>query len=163
MFVDGIVDYNRRSIDYSDSYFKLKENNTLFTNEMIIGEYCNRAFKYEFGLKKAEDPRLTLKEYRSSEDGDNALSTIRDSVDHFLNEVELLSVKECFPDISKVLDEMATGKIDITDSVIANICLDRNILVMSDDRDLFCKSDLGLITANPWMLKNAKNRDKHKI
>jgi len=163
MFVDSVVDYNGRTTKYSDAYFKLRDNNQLFTNEMIISEYCNRAFKYNFEVQLLDDSSLKFKKFRESSDGKEALSTIFDSVNHFLTDVQLLSVKDCYPDIMKIMNEILSGKIDITDSVIANICLERKFLVMSDDSDLFCKSDLEVITGNPWMIRNAKMREKYTI
>jgi predicted nucleic acid-binding protein len=154
IFIEGFCGSGARQTDiYSNAYSRLlKQNNTIFVNDYVLGEFSNRCSRYEYDLLKGADASLpSYKRYRRSSDFRPVMESIRDTCLHILEDCEYLSVGKSECDLERVMEEFHLGEIDFSDLMLANHCCQEKLYLMTDDMD-FQGRGVPIITANKRLL-----------
>jgi len=155
IFVEGFCGSGAHQTNtYSNAYSRLlKQNNTIFVNDYVLGEFSNRCSRYEYDLRKNADSSLpSFKRYRQSAEFRPVMESVRDTCLHILNDCEYLAVGRSECDLERVIEEFHLGKIDFSDLMLVNHCSQEKLYLMTDDRD-FQGRGVSIITANRKLLK----------
>ena len=150
IFVEGFCGSGARQTDiYSNAYSRLlKQNNTIFVNDYVLGEFSNRCSRYEYDLLKDADPLLpSYKKYRRSQEFRPVMESVRDTCLHILEDCEYLAVGKSECDLERVIKEFHFGEIDFSDLMLVNHCCQEKLYLMTDDWD-FQNRGVSIITAN---------------
>lgn len=144
---------DNRTAVYSAAYKKLLDNrNTIVVNDYVLGEFCNRCTKFEYGVMKEADPTLpNFKTYRRDPDFRWVMESVRDTCFHMLKGCEYISVGRSDCDMVKALEDFCSGEIDFSDIVLAEHCTKENLHLMTDDGD-FHGRGVSIITANKRLI-----------
>lgn len=148
----GIID--ERMAPYSDFYSQArKTDNKVIVNDVILGEFFNRACRMQYELCYPEDlSRRNFKIVRSKPEFAEFMDSVRDTC---LNMLEDCVYEPAFiqqSDLASLLKEAGTGTIDFSDIAVREHCRRNNYAIVSHDAD-FANCGLDLITANPRVLR----------
>ncbi len=135
--------------NYSRVFAKLIENqNKIAFDVTIVSEVINRALRMEYKTyirkKDINEKDLSYKSFRNSEDGKSAwLKTYEMMRDIIL---PTFSVEEkCWS--KDELDQILTLEGDFNDQLIANLCIERDYVLLTNDAD-FKNEDLDILSLN---------------
>ena len=128
----------------------LNQKNNLFVDFLVISETINRAIKAEYekyilahSLTKAQ---LKYKDYRNSQDGQDALNDI-----YFIVKANILNK---FGVIGKSFDKqdiencLIIDELDFIDKGIVTLCKENSLVLLTNDKD-FKNTNLEILTGNP--------------
>lgn len=121
----------------------LKQNNILYVDFLVISEFINRVLRNEY--KKKQNSKKSFKEYRNSQDGKVLINDVYLIVQKYILR-DFKIIGKCFTqtDIEKFLED---GNLDVIDKAIVSICLENNLVLLTNDKD-FKNSGIPILTDN---------------
>lgn len=131
----------------------LRQGNNLIVDFLVISEIVNRAIKAEYekhlltySLTKEQ---LNYKNYRNSQDGQDALNDIYIIVKNdVLNYFRVIGKAYDRQDIESFL---IVDELDFVDKATVSICAENSLVLLTNDKD-FKNSGLDILTGNPIIL-----------
>jgi predicted nucleic acid-binding protein len=122
---------NQNKIDMYDLIFNslLEKNNFLF-NSLIISEFINRCLRLDFNLREEFKEKDFKKDYRNSPQYKKALKSTLDQVEKIYKIAKPLN-----DDFNKYTLNEFKENLDFNDSIILFQCLEKNLLLLTDDKD----------------------------
>jgi predicted nucleic acid-binding protein len=135
--------------NYSRVFAKLIENqNKIAFDVIIVSEVINRALRMEYKtyLRKndIEEKNLSFKIFRDSESGKYAWQKIREMMRDVILPTFSVDEKSWNKD---EIDRVLTQEGDFNDQLIANLCVEKNYVLLTNDAD-FRNDDLEVLSLN---------------
>lgn len=142
---------------YSNAYKQLlNRNNTIVVNDYVLGEFSNRCARFEYDLAKQASSSIgSFKNYRQSAQFAPTMEVVRDTCLNIIEDCEFVQVGRSECDIVRAIKDFCIGKLDFSDLILTQYCVNENFYLMTDDRD-FSESGLRLITANQKLIRDVK-------
>ena len=134
----GTPTYANWEGQYATLYSRLNQQNNKFVIDyIVISEFINRAIRIEYknylatnGLKERD---LKYKEYRNSQDGQDALADIYLTVtDEILEEFEVVEKSYSKNDLTMMC---IVDNLDFSDKAIEKICDENQFVLLTNDTD----------------------------
>lgn len=129
--------YNIAKYSHFHKYF-LTKNIPIYVNSHSIAEFINVNLWYSHkDYESKNNIKLKPKDYRGTDEFKVDFEKIRLIVEHeILTHSKILNKTFKQEHFIKHLNLMSGGYIDIIDVVFMDMCIDKNILMVTDDRDL---------------------------
>ncbi|MDX2245937.1 MAG: PIN domain-containing protein [Bacteroidia bacterium] len=131
----------------------LQQDNPRALSFNVISEVVNRILRIEYSnhLKRSgKSGALDFKPYRNSTAGQNALRDIYQIIQGDMLPLFEIVDKICTkPEIGAMLN---IDHLDFNDKYIARLCQDKNMVLLTNDKD-YLHSQAEILTANPAMKK----------
>ena len=102
-------------------------------------------------LWKLHGGRQAFKEFRKSADFEPAAGEVAASMKYVLNHYSRIEGRFKKMDVNGLIDEYAQGAADFNDQVIRDVCRNRDLRLITDDRD-FSGQGISILTANRRLL-----------
>ena len=149
----------RRVAAYSNAYdHLLKKKNRIVVNDYVLGEIANRSTKFEYQLAKQANPQIdSYKKYRQRPEFAPKMKFICDTCLDIVRSCEFVQVGRSKVDIVNAINEFCSGRLDFSDVILAEHCVQEGCYFMTDDAD-FNGSGLRLITANRRLISQASGK-----
>lgn len=124
----------------------LKQGNSLYVDFLVISEIVNRVLRIEHHKL---NPIQTFKDFRNSKEGIDVMSDIYLIIqNNILSRFNIIGKSFNRNDIEGFL---IVNQLDFVDKATASICLDNNLVLLTNDKD-FKNSGLDILTGNPRIL-----------
>ncbi len=146
---------DRKSRYYSNavtSIFRAKSK--VYIDALVLSEFINTYARTKFSeWKKAKPERknIEFKTFRRTDVFVEVAEEIKDEAKRFLKHCDRCGSNFPRVNIDAILGEYAKGKSDFNDQIIAEICRDKKLTLVTDDGD-FGSSSLNILTANQTLL-----------
>ncbi len=123
---------------YATLYTRLNNQDNIFVVDyIVVSEFINRAIRIEYdNFLEANDLSkrdLKYKDYRNSQDGQDALADIYLTVtDDILNEFEVVEKSYSKNDLTMMC---RVDNLDFSDKAIERICIENQFVLLTNDTD----------------------------
>lgn len=122
----------------------------LFIDVLIISEFINTLARISWKRSKVKK----FKRYRNSDKFKSEAIHIVSNLEKIMTYCTRIESGFSSLDIDVLLDGYGTGKFDFNDQVIANLCKEHDLKLVTHDGD-FGDEDISIVTANKNILKSA--------
>jgi len=119
---------------------------------LILSEYLNRYCRFEWQANFCSKYPI-YKKFRNSSDFNPIVSSAAVFASDILKKCELHSIPSNQLNLHTAIADFKTGEIDFNDAVLADICKQQNIKLLTNDGD-FQKGGIEVITSNPQLLRS---------
>jgi len=152
LFVYGPMAYKKqKSQIYSTAIRDIRTTGSLiFIDVLIISEFINTYARWEH--KQSASTGNTFKDFRKSADFVAIAKDIAVNVKRIIKQCQRCDSNFATIDIEAVLTEFEKGDLDFNDQMFSEICKDKGLILVTDDKD-FKGSGLTVLTANKLLLK----------
>lgn len=150
LFIYGPHDpADARVYAYSSALRRILEaHSRIYIDLLVVSEFINT---YSRLLWKLHDGRRAFKEFRKSAAFEPAAGEVAASMKCVLNHCSRIEDRFEAMDVNGLIDEYAQGAADFNDQIIRDVCRNRDLRLMTDDRD-FSGQGISILTANPRLL-----------
>jgi len=141
---------NSKVAAYSQAFARiLSANSRIYIDVLIVSEFINTYARLRWNLMGK--PRGDFKRFRMSQDFKPIAQDIAADVRRVLN--HCLRVESDFEalDVNGLVAEFAAGDSDFNDQIIAALCQNKGLTLVTDDGD-FRGQDIPVVTANRRLL-----------
>lgn len=150
--------YNRKVIKIYDRFLKhlIQANSTIYISSLVLSEFFNAYCRLEFNIKKNKTPskyKDYKKNFRSTKEYDNLMTIIKTTVKSQILKLAK-RIDDEFSNMS--IDKLFSiiGESDFNDCYYNIFAEQKNIAIVTDDRDFWIKnSNIKILTANKNLLK----------
>lgn len=144
---------DRRTVVYSKALSDmLTATSHIFIDVLILSEYVNRYARLRHNiLKGAPGVSHDFKQFRKSADFKPVALDIAGDVRQILKHCDRIESGFAALDITRLVDEFEHGDSDVNDLVLAELCRNRNLKLVTHDGD-FKDRGLTVLTANQSLL-----------
>lgn len=127
-------------------------SSTIYLPSIVLSEVINRICRKEFQKYRQAHQDISFKQYRALEDYARLITDIQHILSSQIIKLKEKGIIELVEDnfVSFDLTEAVKNLniIDFNDSLILNICKDKDAFLVTNDRDLFvAKNDINILTA----------------
>lgn len=139
-----------RAAVYSEVLAKiLAARSKVFIDVLIVSEFINTYARLKWNVM--DKPHGNFKSFRKSRDFKPIAQDISADVKQILK--HCLRIESGFDALAIIdlLDEYALGKADFNDQVIATLCREKGLILVTDDGD-FRDNEIPIVTANRRLL-----------
>lgn len=128
----------------------LKQGNEMFVDYIVISEVVNRVIKIEYSNflqeKNISNKELPFKKYRNSKDGKEIIREIYATIQFkIINNFSIVGKDFTKSNLESFL---IVDSMDFSDKAIAEICIENNFVLLTNDID-FIDSSLDVLSSNP--------------
>ena len=144
---------------YSKALNKIyKAKSSIYIDVLIMSEFINRYSKEEYNRKYAKKYG-EYKKYRQSKDFTPIAKDIAIASHNILKRCQPTTSFFESMNVTSVLTDYEKGNVDFNDKIIANICVEKGLKLITHDFD-FATSSLNILTARNEMLNPPKSKTK---
>lgn len=150
LFINGpfIDSKDSRHKVYSGLYAAaLKAETPICLPQLVLGEFVGRCLRH---YAASASPEKRTKIHRLKEHGD-WMTDISDEVFHIVEACQKVDDDFANLDVDACFAQAIRGGIDFNDVLIAALCKQRGMILVTDDGD-YAKSDAPIATTNPKLL-----------
>lgn len=119
----------------------------IFLDVLILSEFINAFSRFVYNELPQEIKPEDFKIFRDSDDFPVFAEKITIKVEKIIEKSELTESGFLSANLRKILKEYKTGTTDFNDQIIAELCKNKNLKLITHDRD-FKDKDITIITAN---------------
>lgn len=141
---------NRKTAVYSEVFAKiLAAGSKIFIDVLIVSEFINTYARLKWNVM--DKPHGDFKLFRKTDDFKPISQEIAADVKQVLK--HCLRIESGFDAlaINDLLDEYALGETDFNDQIIAALCRNKGLILVTDDGD-FRDNEIPVVTANKRLL-----------
>ena len=151
LFVYGPLAYNpNKSRIYSNALRDIRRVGCqIFLDVVVLSEFINAFARLEYN--QASPRPATFKAFRQTAAFKGIAKNIASTARRILKQCKRCDSNFVKADISAILTEYETGNLDFNDLIIAEICKQKALTLLTDDAD-FKGEDLIILTANNRLL-----------
>jgi len=119
----------------------------IFTSIIVLSEYINRSARETYQtFFKSKYPNY--KDYRKSQDFIPYAKIIENELENILKTLKVINHKNIKKELIDLIKDYGSGNKDFNDQLIAELCEDNNIHLITDDKDFkFITQNIQVITA----------------
>ena len=140
---------NSRTEIYSSAFRRILEaQSSIYIDVLIVSEFIN-AYTRILWRQSNSDPNF--KRFRNSPQFKPIAEEVVDNIRRVLNHCLRIENQFANLDIESILNEYANGGTDFNDQVFGNLCMSKNLKLVTDDQDFMCYG-MSVLTANSNML-----------
>lgn len=138
---------------YSDALAEMRiRNSKIFIDALVLSEFINRFAHWAFDQLPPERKPLEFKSFRKSDEFKIVAQEIADDAKRIIDYAVCCDSGFGSIDMNELLNEYAMGDSDFNDQVIARLCKEKGLILVTHDGD-FRSSGIDILTANPSMLR----------
>lgn len=146
---------NRESYTYiySDALARMRASKSqIFIDALVLSEFVNRFARWAFDQLPPELKPSEFKYFRKSDEFKKVSQEIADNTRRIIDYVTWCDSEFGSIDMNMLIKEYEMGDSDFNDLVIAHLCKEKELILVTHDGD-FQASDIEILTANRRLLR----------
>lgn len=146
-----VGNYNEDLVNtYNTFFFKILKNKcTMYTSSLILSEFFNSYCRVDFKVKRKSNP--SLKDYKKDFRNTDYFNELSESICEIIKDKILkysIRLDDRFSELD--IEDVLTGdkNFDFNDKYIAKLCEDKNIKILTNDKDfLNLNNNIDIVTS----------------
>ncbi len=130
----------------------LKAQSRLYIDVLVTSEFINAFARIRW--RQLANGKTRYKQFRNSHGFQAVAQDIAVHIESVIRQCELMESGFITVDVTSILADFRQGKADFNDLVLAGLCRQNNLALMTDDGD-FTQKGLKILTANRRLLQGS--------